>query len=150
MLAKVPKNRIAWGKRVLKLEEDNDNAKDKVLVTCADNTEFTADVVVGADGVYSSVRQNMYKVMSDKGILPKIDKEPLHVGFTCMVGLTGSMDPEKYPELKDDVAHFRSVVGGARHNVRLIYSCCHDGVGLCFELTGPHLFVVYFSLSGDA
>ncbi|GJJ77245.1 hypothetical protein EMPS_09604 [Entomortierella parvispora] len=116
LLSKVPKNRIAWGKRVLKLEEDTENAKDKVLVTCGDNTEFTADVVVGADGVYSSARQNIYKVMSDKGILPKVDKEPLNVGFTCMVGLTGTMDPEKYTELKDDVAHFRSVVGGARHN----------------------------------
>lgn len=62
-------------------------------------------------------RQNMYKVMADKGILPKTDKEPLNVGFTCMVGLTSPLDPEKYPELKDDVAHFRSVIGGERHNV---------------------------------
>ena len=63
-------------------------------------------------------RQNMYNVMDEEGILPKADKEPLNVGFTCMVGVTRPMDPKKYPELSDDFAHFRSVVGGVRHSVR--------------------------------
>ena len=48
--------------------------------------------------------------------MPKSDKEPLEVGYTCMVGVTAPMDPEKYPALKDDYTHFRSVVGGVRHN----------------------------------
>jgi len=117
MLSKVPQSRIIWGKRVLKIDEDNERKKDKVVVTCSDSSEFFADLVTGADGVYSSVRQNLFRAMEEKGILPQTDKDPMKIGFTCMVGITGPMDPEKYPELKDDYAHFRSVIGGVRHNV---------------------------------
>ena len=120
MLSKIPPVRMQWGKRVLKIDETNEDNKDQVTITCSDNSEYVADMVVGADGVYSAVRQNMYRVMDEKGLLPKADKEPLNVGFTCMVGLTDAMDPEKYPELKDDFAHFRSVIGGVRHNVSFL------------------------------
>ncbi|GJJ74068.1 hypothetical protein EMPS_06426 [Entomortierella parvispora] len=116
LLSKIPAERMLWGKRVLKVDEDDEANKDQVTITCADGSQYAADMVVGADGVYSSVRQNMYRVMSEQEILPKEDDEPLNVGFACMVGITSAMDPEKYPELKDDFAHFRSVVGGVRHN----------------------------------
>ncbi|KAG0043519.1 hypothetical protein BGZ83_011326, partial [Gryganskiella cystojenkinii] len=55
-------------------------------------------------------------VLEEEGKLPKADKEPLGVGYTCMVGITEPMDPEKYPELKDGIAHFKSIVGDIRHN----------------------------------
>ncbi|GJJ74067.1 hypothetical protein EMPS_06425 [Entomortierella parvispora] len=116
LLSKIPTERMQWKKRVLKVDEEDEDNKDQVTITCADGSKYVADMVVGADGVYSSVRQNMYRVMEEQGILPKADKEPLNVGFACMVGVTSAMDPEKYPELKDDFAHFRSVVGGVRHN----------------------------------
>ncbi|KAG0052603.1 hypothetical protein BGZ83_002373 [Gryganskiella cystojenkinii] len=46
--------------------------------------------------------------MSEKGILPKIDSEDLVAGYTTMVGVTKPLDPEKYPQLKGDHAHFQS------------------------------------------
>lgn len=68
----------------------------------------------------------MFRVMEEKGVLPKADKDPMKIGFVCAVGIAENMDPEKYPELKDDYAHFRSVIGGQRHNVwsgKLLFSC---------------------------
>ncbi|GJJ74036.1 hypothetical protein EMPS_06394 [Entomortierella parvispora] len=114
MLSKIPTERVGWGKRVLKIEEKEEH-KDKVVVTCADNSEYIADMVVGADGTYSACRQNMYRDLEEQGKLPKEDKKQLEVGFTCMVGLTEPMDSEKYPQLKDEFAHFKSAVGGDRH-----------------------------------
>ncbi|KAG0042590.1 hypothetical protein BGZ83_000288 [Gryganskiella cystojenkinii] len=131
LLSKVPAQRIANGKRVLKIEENTKDNPDKVTVTCADNCEYVADVVVGADGTYSAVRQNLYKVLEAEGKLPKSDKEPLGVGYTCMVGVTEPMDPEKYPELKDGIAHFKSVVGGVRHNW---YAITAPGNRFCWGL----------------
>ena len=84
-------------------------------------SHFTFFLQTGLDGTYSAVRQNLYKVLEAEGKLPKSDKEPLGVGYTCMVGVTEPMDPEKYPELKDGICHFKSVVGGARHNVSLYF-----------------------------
>ncbi|GJJ74071.1 hypothetical protein EMPS_06429 [Entomortierella parvispora] len=115
LLSKISSERIINNKRVLKIEEPED-APDKVRVTCADNSVYEADMVIGADGTYSAVRQNMYRLLEESGKLPKPDKEPMGIGYTCMVGITGPVDPEKYPELKDDFTHFRSVVGGVRHN----------------------------------
>ena len=74
------------------------------------------------DGTYSAVRQNLFKVLEAEGKLPKEDKGQLKVGFTCMVGVTKPLDPEKYPELKDNFAHFKTIVGGVRHSVSYLLS----------------------------
>ncbi|KAG0048624.1 hypothetical protein BGZ83_006443 [Gryganskiella cystojenkinii] len=122
LLSKVPAHKILLSKRVLKIEDsshggdlDDDNV-GVVRVTCSDNSVYTAEIVVGADGTYSAVRQNIYKELEEVNKLPKSDKEPLKAGFTCMVGITNALDPEKYPELNDDIAHFRAVIGGRQHS----------------------------------
>lgn len=114
MLRQVPTEKISMRKKVVKIEEDD----DRVTIHCADNTSYTGDILVGADGAYSTVRQSVYKEMTDKGILPKADCEDLVPGFTGMVGITKPMDPEKYPQLQElDHSHFEIVVGGTSHGV---------------------------------
>lgn len=73
--------------------------------------------MIGADGAYSAVRQNIYKVMSEKGILPKTDSEDLEAGFTCMVGVTEPLDLEKYPLLKNGKCNSEFVLGSVSHSV---------------------------------
>jgi len=51
MLSKISTERIGWGTRVLKIEEKEEH-KDKIVVTCSDNSEYIADMVVGA-GTFS-------------------------------------------------------------------------------------------------
>ncbi|CAO3567027.1 unnamed protein product [Mortierella alpina] len=103
----VPTSKILLGKKILRVTED----EDKVTIHCSDNTQYEGDILVGADGAYSSVRQNLYKHLDDKGLLPRSDKEDFAVGYTCMVGVTEPQDPEKYPHLKDEFVHFQTVLG---------------------------------------
>ncbi|KAF9200928.1 hypothetical protein BGZ49_008840 [Haplosporangium sp. Z 27] len=103
----VPSHKISMGKKVLRTKEEN----DKVTVYCADDTTYECKILVGADGAYSAVRQSMYKELDEKGILPKIDKDEFSIGFINMVGVATISNPEKYPDLSDDLAHYRVLIG---------------------------------------
>jgi len=113
MLRQVPAENITFGKKVLKVTEED----DKVTIHLSDNTAYECDILVGADGSYSAVRQSMYKVMSDLGTLPESDGDELDAGYSMTVGVTKPLDPEKYPQLKDNSCHFVSVIGGDKYSV---------------------------------
>ncbi|KAG0015884.1 hypothetical protein BGZ80_009572 [Entomortierella chlamydospora] len=115
----VPAHKISMGKKVLRTKE-NDN---KVAVYCSDNTIYEYSVLVGADGVYSAVRQNMYKQLEEDGNLPSRDKDAFSIGFITMVGISHPPDPAKYPELNDDNrTHFRLVIGENNDSVKSVDS----------------------------
>ncbi|KAK3828014.1 MAG: hypothetical protein J3Q66DRAFT_321621 [Benniella sp.] len=110
LLRQIPPEKITLGKRILRTEEKD----DKVLIHCSDNSTYAGDILIGADGAYSSVRQSLYKRLEQQGILPKSDQENLELGFNCMVGVTDSLDPERFKQLKDDYAHFTAILGRDR------------------------------------
>ncbi|KAI1305589.1 hypothetical protein EDD11_004903 [Mortierella claussenii] len=115
LLRQIPPSKITFGKRVLRTEEStNDQGHQKVLIHCSDNSSYSGDILIGADGAYSSVRQSLYKRLVEKDLLPKSDQENLALGYNCMVGVTDPLDPEKYKQLKDDYAHFTAVLGRQR------------------------------------
>ena len=114
LLRQVSKDRILLNKKILRVEEED----DRVFIHCSDNSSYEGDVLVGADGAYSAVRQCIYKDMKQQGVLPKEDFEDLIAGYTAAVGITEPMDPEKYPQLKDKSScHFEVVIDGASHSV---------------------------------
>ncbi|KAG0011807.1 hypothetical protein BGZ80_000412 [Entomortierella chlamydospora] len=95
-------------KKVLSTKE-HDN---KVTVYCSDNTEYEYRILVGADGAYSAVRQNMYKTLEEQDRLPLVDKEDFTVGYVTMVGVSKPTNPEKYPQLAErHRAYFRVTIG---------------------------------------
>ncbi|KAF8939588.1 hypothetical protein BGZ58_009292 [Dissophora ornata] len=57
LLRHVPAHKIHFSKKVLSLSQTNESAQ----VRCSDNSVFYADIVIGADGAYSGIRQNLYK-----------------------------------------------------------------------------------------
>ncbi|KAG0369308.1 hypothetical protein BC939DRAFT_476897 [Gamsiella multidivaricata] len=107
MVSRVPAHKIFRGKKVVSIEE----TVDHVVVKCSDDSQYQGDIVVGADGAYSGVRQSLFKKLEGEGQLPKSDTQDLTYGWVCTVGLTKAMDPEKYPFLKDDVSRFSQVIG---------------------------------------
>jgi 2-polyprenyl-6-methoxyphenol hydroxylase-like FAD-dependent oxidoreductase len=116
LLRQIPPEKITLGKRILRTEEKD----DKVLIHCSDNSTYAGDILIGADGAYSSVRQSLYKRLGQQGILPKSDQENLELGFNCMVGVTDSLDPERFKQLKDDYAHFTAILGRDRLSVSFL------------------------------
>ncbi|KAF9110024.1 hypothetical protein BGX30_008155, partial [Mortierella sp. GBA39] len=55
------------------------------------------DILVGADGAHSAVRQHLYKTLEKDGLLPKSDTKAMSKGYLSLVGTTSSLDPAKYP-----------------------------------------------------
>ncbi|KAG0279886.1 hypothetical protein BGZ95_011989, partial [Linnemannia exigua] len=107
ILKQVPAHKIRFGNRVLNITD----GKDKVTVHLSNGDTFEGDIIVGADGAYSAVRQRMYENMKAKGQLPISDQEELPFSCTCLVGQTKVLDPKEFPEVALDICHFTSTHG---------------------------------------
>jgi len=105
------------GKRVLSTSQ----TEDGVMIRCSDGSTYHGDVLVGADGAYSSVRQCMHKSLKEKGMLPKSDSEKLKFDQHCVVGITDELSPERFPILKEDPCEVYGIIGKKRpYTVRLL------------------------------
>lgn len=88
-----------------------------VMIRFSDGSTVDGDILVGADGAYSGVRQSLYKNLDTKGLLPKSDLGDFTIASTLATGVAKPADPDKYPQLKDPFVHFSSVIGGGRRVV---------------------------------
>ncbi|KAG0095883.1 hypothetical protein BGZ93_005275 [Podila epicladia] len=107
LINSIPRERILLGKRVLSSVQN----RDSVMVRCADNSSYHGDILVGADGAYSAVRQNLYKSLKEKEKLPASDDVALPFSCVCLVGQTVPLDPEEYPDMKKDTAQAHNILG---------------------------------------
>ncbi|KAG0333474.1 hypothetical protein BG000_009118 [Podila horticola] len=84
---------------------------DSVTVHCSDNSTYRGDILVGADGAYSAVRKQLFKDLKEKGKLSASDDLPPPFTRICLVGQTEVLDPEEFPNVKDDLCQHSSVLG---------------------------------------
>ncbi|KAG0043039.1 hypothetical protein BGZ89_006602, partial [Linnemannia elongata] len=106
----VPKEHIHFGKKVLSME----NGGNGVLIRFSDGTEAEGDILVGADGAYSAVRQGLYAKMTKAKTLPKFDSLPLPFSTVCLVGQTRVLTSEEFPDIALEESQFCNVVGSNR------------------------------------
>lgn len=118
LLSKVPAERIHYNKKVVSVIQ----TKDDVTISCADGTSYNGDILVGADGAYSGVRQEMFKQMQEENVLPVSDTQELNKGYVCMVGTTCPLDPTDYPGLDAETSSAYQIIGKNTH-----YSVCICG-----------------------
>ncbi|KAF9138980.1 hypothetical protein BGX30_008520 [Mortierella sp. GBA39] len=98
-----PSTQGPFNKRVLKIAD----SEDGVQISTADKSTYEGDILVGADGAYSAVRQRMYETLKAAGTLPKSDQEDLPFKSTCLVGQTKPMDfAAEFPEFLDESGPF--------------------------------------------
>lgn len=135
MLTQVPAHKILLGKRVLTISEDD----ERVKVQTSDNSIYEGDILVGADGAYSAVRQRLYETLKQQDRLPKSDQEDLPFNCTCLVGQTEPLDPEEFPQLKDTGYPFIFTLG--REGRPYTWTLFPNGERICF--------VVFEHLSGE-
>ncbi|KAF9553306.1 hypothetical protein BGW38_009407, partial [Lunasporangiospora selenospora] len=111
LLSRVPAHKILWSKRMLSFNQN----KEGVMIRCSDNTTYHGDILIGADGAYSAVRQCLYKSMIQKGLtVPKLDMAPLHFDSHCVIGVTDVLTAEEYPVLAQRTGDFHVIIGKER------------------------------------
>ncbi|KAF9095707.1 hypothetical protein BGX27_001219 [Mortierella sp. AM989] len=123
----IPDSKFSLGKKVLRTKED----EGKSLVYCSDNSIYECAILVGADGAYSAVRQNMYTRLTEVDKLPPCDKDSFTIGHITMVGVATPPNPEKYPQLSEDRTHFRVLIG---NNNETSYVVTVPGNQFCWAL----------------
>ncbi|KAF9350113.1 hypothetical protein BGX26_011668 [Mortierella sp. AD094] len=104
LLEHVPAHNIFRGAKVLSYQQ----GENGVHIKCSNGREYEGDILVGADGAYSSVRQRMYEKLKKENKLPASDGVPLPYVCMNLVGYTDPMDPAKVPELNGSECHFDS------------------------------------------
>ncbi|KAF9123106.1 hypothetical protein BGW39_009254 [Mortierella sp. 14UC] len=107
MLKQVPAHKIHFNKRVLTISDK----EDRVKIQTSDNCVYEGDILVGADGAYSAVRQRMYEALKQEGRLPKSDQEDLPFHSTCLVGQTEPIDLKDFPEFQEPLCSFYNTMG---------------------------------------
>ncbi|KAF9348485.1 hypothetical protein BGX26_000111 [Mortierella sp. AD094] len=106
LLSKIPSEKIKLNKQVVHIE----NGQSEVVIRCSDDSIYRGDILVGADGAYSSVRQRLYQQLSSEQKLPLSDSDQMVNGYICIVGVTDAQRQDKYPELRDARSHFRQTI----------------------------------------
>ncbi|KAF9105841.1 hypothetical protein BGX29_011244 [Mortierella sp. GBA35] len=107
LFRQVPKERIHLGKKVL----STDQGGNGVLIRCSDGTIYEGDILVGADGAYSAVRQSLYANLKKKKQLPASDDVELPFSTVCLVGQTRPLDVADYPLLAEPTCQFFNCFG---------------------------------------
>ncbi|KAF9571182.1 hypothetical protein EC968_000870 [Mortierella alpina] len=110
LLSRVPKEKISMGKKVLSILQ-NENG---VMMRTSDGMSHDADILIGADGTYSAVRQSLFQQLAKDGKLPRSDNEQLKVCHSSFLGTTLPLDPEKFPKLGDAFSHCDMIIGTDR------------------------------------
>ncbi|KAG0340947.1 hypothetical protein BG000_010674 [Podila horticola] len=106
----IPDEKVHMGKRVRSMQQGDNWVK----IQCTDNTSYTGDILVGADGVNSGVRQSLYQQMKEAGTL--VPSDGLAMPFSCvgLVGQTVPLKPSGYPGLEEECSQFLTVLGENR------------------------------------
>ncbi|KAI7824878.1 hypothetical protein BC939DRAFT_137020 [Gamsiella multidivaricata] len=102
----VPKEKIHFGVKVTSLLQDMNG----VMIRTSDNQTHQGDILVGADGAHSAVRQSLYQQLDQKGLLPASDKEHLPFTNVCLVGTTEPLDVKKYKFLDQEECYFVGII----------------------------------------
>lgn len=118
LFKRIPPHKIHMSKKVLSFQQNHEG----VMLLFSDNTTIHGDILVGADGAYSSVRQHLYKILEKQGQLPKTDKKQMEKGYISLVGTTDPLDPAKYPRMGDRDSDSVYIIGGGKtpYTVRLL------------------------------
>ncbi|KAF9950272.1 hypothetical protein BGZ72_008047 [Mortierella alpina] len=110
LLSRVPKEKIHMGKKIVSLSQN----EESVTITCEDGSAYTGDILVGADGTQSTVRELLYKELEMQGIKAKIEQEDPKVEYMSIMGTTAPLSPNNYEGLDDSVSHCDTIIGEER------------------------------------
>ncbi|KAF9311539.1 hypothetical protein BG003_007305 [Podila horticola] len=106
----IPPEKILMGKKVLWYIQDEDG----VTIRTWDKQFYHGDILVGADGAYSAVRQSLFKELKAQNKLPACDDVPLPYSCVCLVGQTDVLSPEDFPDMQKPYSQSYSILGSSQ------------------------------------
>ncbi|KAM7200786.1 hypothetical protein V8F33_003717 [Rhypophila sp. PSN 637] len=95
------KSKVFTGKKVVSVDSNEKVAK----VRCADGTEYTGDLIAGADGVHSTIKREMWRHAEQAKGERQLkhlaqDKKAMSSEYRCLFGMSspvpGLLDKEQY------------------------------------------------------
>ncbi|KAJ5263249.1 Monooxygenase FAD-binding [Penicillium angulare] len=91
------KDKVLTGKRVTSIEHHSSD----VLVRCADGSSFRGDIVVGADGIRSEVREQMWKHMDTLAMEKEVrlERERMTCEYNCVFGIASPIPGMPAPDI---------------------------------------------------
>ncbi|KAG0285168.1 hypothetical protein BGZ96_010526 [Linnemannia gamsii] len=107
LYSQVPPERLHMGKKVLSMDQGGNG----VILRFSDGTEAEGDILVGADGAYSAVRQGLYDKLKKEKRLPTGDGLPLPFTTIYLVGQTRPLTAEEFPDVDLPDCQFRTTIG---------------------------------------
>ncbi|KAF9287817.1 hypothetical protein BGZ68_001234 [Mortierella alpina] len=110
LLSRVPKEKIHMSKKIASLSQ----TEESVTITCEDGSSYTGDILVGADGTHSTVRELLYKELEMQGIQAKVEQEDPKVEYMSIMGTTDPLSPSNYEGLDDSISHCDTIIGEER------------------------------------
>ncbi|KAF9180629.1 hypothetical protein BGZ51_002543 [Haplosporangium sp. Z 767] len=102
LLKLVPREKVHFNKRVLSYVETGDG----VIIRTSDGKTHSGNILVGADGAHSGVRQSLYERLAKEKRLSRSDAQPLKFSSICLVGQTRPVDPALYPVVEEEFCRF--------------------------------------------
>ncbi|KAL2824224.1 hypothetical protein BDW59DRAFT_147668 [Aspergillus cavernicola] len=95
---------IFTGKKVGNIEQND----GKAVILCTDGTSYRGDLIVGADGIHSTTRSEMWKAAEKSGAFDvRAEKKRLTAEYKCLFGISNpvaGLTPGSY-----DVTHAQAV-----------------------------------------
>ncbi|KAF9353302.1 hypothetical protein BGX26_008918 [Mortierella sp. AD094] len=140
--SRVPKSKTYLRKEVVDIIQDDHG----VVCKCADGSKFWSDILVGADGAYSKVRETIYQELMSLDLLPESDAKSLDVTHLCVLGVSKTMDPKKFPSVKEEFSEFELMIFRERRLSIWMSPITGSRISWCY---GGELDENYFPGSGD-
>lgn len=121
-----------------------DQDSNGVLIRFSDRSEAEGDILVGADGAYSVVRQGLYEKLKKTNELPALDALPLPFSTVCLVGQTRPMSAEEFPDLAMDKSQFRNFIATDKiYSVSIFFLGRRNRVVPCFCLLNSNIYTLF-------
>lgn len=90
-------------------------ADDGIIIKMSDGSTYKGDILVGADGACSTVRQRLFDRLKNEGRLCKGDREHLPYRSVCLAGQTRALDPSELPQFNNkSLCEFHAVIEDGR------------------------------------